>query len=107
MLSRRQHYTCSTQIELESGLLFAIACLWDKWKQSETGEIVVSFSMLTVNADAHPVMNIFHKAGDEKRTPVVVPKSKYLDWLGAIQGDADDLIASMADCKEIKLVATS
>ena len=96
-----------TRIQLESGLPFAIACLWDKWTQPQTGEIIVSFSMLTVNADAHPVMNRFHKAGDEKRTPVVVPESKYSDWLAATQSDAADLIASMADLKEIQLVVGS
>ena len=63
--------------------------------------------MLTVNADAHPVMNRFHKAGDEKRTPVVVPESKYSDWLAATQSNAADLIASMADLKEIELVVGS
>jgi putative SOS response-associated peptidase YedK len=52
-------------------------------------------------------MNRFHKAGDEKRTPVVVPESKYSDWLAATQSDAADLIASMADLKEIQLVASS
>lgn len=96
-----------TKIQLESGLPFAIACLWDKWTKPETGELIVSFSMLTVNADAHPVMMRFHKAGDEKRTPVIVPQSKYADWLGATQSDAEDLIASMADLKEIELVAGS
>jgi hypothetical protein len=30
---------------------------------------VVSFSMLTVNADEHPVMRQFHKPGDESEPP--------------------------------------
>ncbi len=30
---------------------FAIACLWDRWKEPESGQLVVSFSMLPVNAD--------------------------------------------------------
>ena len=51
---------------------FAIACLWDRWTKPESGQLVVSFSMLTVNADAHPVMNRFHKLGDEKRTPMII-----------------------------------
>lgn len=72
-----------TEIRLESGEPFAIACLWDRWKQPESGELVVSFSMLTVNADEHPVMNRFHKAGDEKRTPFIVPAMQYREWLGA------------------------
>jgi hypothetical protein len=32
-----------------------------------SGELVVSFSMLTVNVDDHPVMRQFHKSGEEKR----------------------------------------
>jgi putative SOS response-associated peptidase YedK len=44
------------KIERASGEPFGMACLWDRWKDPATGEWVVSFSMLTVNADEHPVM---------------------------------------------------
>jgi putative SOS response-associated peptidase YedK len=81
-----------TQIRLESGEPFAIACLWDRWRQPGTGEIVTSFSMLTVNADQHPVMKRFHRDGDEKRTPVIVPEANYMDWLGASVEQAGLLI---------------
>ena len=53
------------KIELTSGDPFGIACLWDRWTDPTSGELVVSFSMLTVNADEHPVMRQFHKPGDE------------------------------------------
>jgi putative SOS response-associated peptidase YedK len=49
------------KIELASGDPFGIACLWERWTDPASGELVVSFSMLTVNADAHPVMRQFHK----------------------------------------------
>jgi putative SOS response-associated peptidase YedK len=62
---------------------FAIAGIWDKWTDPATGELVVSFSMLTVNADEHEVMRQFHKPGDEKRTPVIIPQENYIQWLGA------------------------
>ena len=62
---------------------FGIAGIWDKWTDPTTGEVVVSFSMLTVNADEHPVMNQFHKAGDEKRTPVIIQAENFDNWLGA------------------------
>jgi putative SOS response-associated peptidase YedK len=57
----------------------AIASLWDQWTDKSTGEIVVSFTMLTVNADTHPVMRQFHKAEDEKRSVVVL--NDLLQWL--------------------------
>ena len=71
------------QIELETGEPFGIACLWDRWTDPRTQQPVVSFSMLTVNADEHPVMRQFHPAGDEKRTPVVIAPEHFEHWLGA------------------------
>jgi putative SOS response-associated peptidase YedK len=71
------------KIQLASGDPFGIACLWDRWQDPATGEGVVSFSMLTVNADEHPVMRQFHKPGDEKRTPVIVAPHLHDEWLSA------------------------
>lgn len=48
-----------------------------------SGEVVISFSMLIVNADEHPIMRQFHKAGDEKRTTVIIQPEDYNRWLGA------------------------
>ena len=42
-----------------------------------------SFAMLTVNANAHPVMNRFHKPGEEKRSPVLLPRDQWQHWLSA------------------------
>lgn len=39
--------------------------------------------MLTINADDHPLMRLFHKSGDEKRMVVVLPPERYQDWLNA------------------------
>ncbi len=71
------------KIEMSSGDPFGIACLWDRWTDPASGELVVSFSMLTVNADEHPVMCQFHKPGDEKRTPVIIAPELQDTWLGA------------------------
>ncbi|MEO7954833.1 MAG: hypothetical protein ABIR35_12200 [Polaromonas sp.] len=40
-------------------------------------------TMLTVNADAHPLMRSYHKPGGEKRMVVVLPEVQYDDWLDA------------------------
>lgn len=71
------------RIELASGQPFGIACLWDRWTDPTSGKLVVSFSMLTVNADDHPVMSQFHNPGDEKRTPVVMAPELHDAWLSA------------------------
>ncbi len=72
---------------------FGIACLWDRWTDPASGELIVSFSMLTVNADEHAIMNQFHKPGDEKRTPVIISPEYHGDWLGADLADAAALMS--------------
>lgn len=80
------------KIQLASGDPFGIACLWDRWKDPATAEWVISFSMLTVNADEHPVMRQFHKPGDEKRTPVIIAPDLHDQWLSADTALATELM---------------
>ena len=80
------------RIQLASGAPFGIACLWDRWKEPVTGQLVVSFSMLTVNANEHPVMCQFHKPGDEKRTPVIIAPELQDAWLSADTTQASELM---------------
>jgi putative SOS response-associated peptidase YedK len=80
------------KIELASVDPFGIACLWDRWTDPASGELVVSFSMLTVNADEHPVMRQFHKPGDEKRTPVIISPDLQDTWLSADPDKAAEMM---------------
>jgi hypothetical protein len=48
--------------------------------------------MLTVNADAHPVLNRFHKPGEEKRSPVLLPLDQWPHWLSATPEQAQQMI---------------
>ena len=80
------------QIKLESNEPFGIASIWDTWIDPSSGELVTSFSMLTVNADAHPVMNQFHRPGNEKRTPVVLATHQFDEWLSADEDGAAEMM---------------
>ena len=71
------------EIKLASQQPLGIASLWDTWTDTQSGELITSFTMLTINADAHPVMKHFHKPEDEKRTPLVLATSQFNDWLNA------------------------
>ena len=82
-----------TSIKQLNGEPMAIASIWDTWNEPETGELIVSFSMLTINADMHPVMNHFHKPGDEKRTVVPLKPEFFKDWLNATPETAKDLLS--------------
>ena len=81
------------KIRLPSGDPFGITCLWDRWRDPFSGEMVVSFSMLTVNADDHPVMRQFHKPGDEKRTPVIIRPDLHDAWLSADTKQSAELMS--------------
>ena len=59
----------------------SIAGIWE-WKANGPDELpVLSFSMLTINADEHPLMARFHKPGEEKRMPVMLEPQQYQGWL--------------------------
>ncbi len=72
----------STRIERADGEPMGIAGLWASWK-SPKGELLHSYTMLTINADGHALMQQFHKPTDEKRMVVVLAPDRYQDWLEA------------------------
>lgn len=80
------------RIERTDGAGFAVAGIWERWRAPATGQDVVSFSMLTINADAHPLMRQFHAPGDEKRSLVVIGESAYDAWLHADEAQARALL---------------
>ena len=61
---------------------FAIAGLWRAWETRPDGAPPgISFTMLTVNADEHPLMRRMHAPGKEKRSVVIVPREHWDEWL--------------------------
>ena len=70
----------------------AVASIWERFIDKETGEIIFSFSMLTINADGHDIMKHFHKPEDEKRSIVVLNEAQYLPWLNANQSEAKEML---------------
>jgi putative SOS response-associated peptidase YedK len=53
-----------------------IAGLWSEWTDPTTGEIVPSYTMLTINCDAHPLLKFMHKPEVDKTTGLVLPADK-------------------------------
>lgn len=56
------------------------------------GEIVYSYTILTINADTHPLMRLMHKPTDEKRMVVVLPEVDYDAWLRADADSSGDFL---------------
>jgi putative SOS response-associated peptidase YedK len=80
------------RIERRDGMPFHVAALWDRWTDPATGEPLLSFSMLTLNADRHGLMQRFHRPGEEKRSIVVIDPADAEAWLAAAPRDARDLL---------------
>jgi putative SOS response-associated peptidase YedK len=83
------------RIARADGQPFAVAGLWERWNDRSSGEIVTSFTLLTVNADGHPLMRRMHRPGDEKRMPVVIAPGDYAAWLNASPDDAMAFMRAM------------
>ncbi len=81
------------------GRPWGLAGLWNTWTDKATGEVHESYTMLTINADAHPLMSRMHKpdpklAADkqDKRSVIPLEPSDYDQWLEGTQVDAAALL---------------
>jgi len=72
----------ATRTAQVDGEPLGIAGLWSSWKDPKN-TWVYSFTMLTINADSHPLMNQFHTLTDEKRMVAILPVERYQEWLNA------------------------
>ena len=71
-----------TRLQRADGAPMGLAGLWDSWRAPD-GSAVLSFTLLTINAASHAVMQHLHKPQDEKRMVVVLPEASYDAWLNA------------------------
>jgi putative SOS response-associated peptidase YedK len=64
-------------IRLQNHEPFAMAGLWDTWKDPETAEVLQTYSVITTKAN--PLMEQIHNK--KKRMPVILPKDHERDWI--------------------------
>lgn len=81
------------------GLPWGLAGLWNTWVDRSTGEVVETYTMLTVNADDHPIMNRMHKPDpklpperQDKRSVVTIEQCDVEQWLQGTTADIMGLI---------------
>lgn len=67
---------------------WGLAGLWNAWTDRDTGEVIESYTMLTINADNHPLMSRMHKPDpklppgqQDKRSVVAIELSEVDAWL--------------------------
>lgn len=77
------------------GTPWGLAGLWNTWTDKTTGELVESYTMLTINADHHPLMARMHKPDptfpadrQDKRSVVAIEFDDVEQWLRGTAQDA-------------------
>lgn len=78
---------------------WGLAGLWNTWTDKETGEVVESYTMLTTNAESHPIMSRMHRPDpklpphqQDKRSVVAIELADAERWLMASNDDVAELV---------------
>ncbi|MDQ2777967.1 MAG: SOS response-associated peptidase [Pseudomonadota bacterium] len=81
------------------GESWGLAGLWNTWVDKDTGEVVESYTMLTLNADAHSLMRRMHKpdpklgpGAQDKRSVVAIERAEVDTWLFGTVAEAAALV---------------
>ena len=68
-----------TRITRVDGKPIGVAGIWERW--AKDGAEIISFTLLTVNANSHALLNRYQQNGTEKRMPVILGEGAYDAWL--------------------------
>ncbi|HOV19135.1 MAG TPA: SOS response-associated peptidase family protein [Ottowia sp.] len=81
------------------GMPWGLAGLWNTWIDKVTGEVHESYSMLTMNADSHPLMRRMHKPDpklppdrQDKRSVIPIEAGDVDRWLAGTVAEAQALL---------------
>ena len=69
-----------TRISRIDGQPMGVAGLWACWTGPQ-GETILSYALLTMNANNHALLRRYQQPGSEKRMPVVLNEGAYGAWL--------------------------
>ena len=71
-----------TRIARVDGKPMGVAGLWESWTGAD-GEVIVSYTLLTVNANSHALMSRYQQPGNEKRMVAILNEGAADAWLSA------------------------
>lgn len=84
-----------TRISRIDGKPMGAAGLWTRWV-GDGGVEIISFTLLTVNANSHALMHRYQNPGAEKRMPVILSEGAYDAWLSARPEKAKEFMRPFA-----------
>ena len=71
-----------TRISRVDGKPMGAAGVWERWTGAD-GEVITSFTLLTVNANSHALISRYQQPGNEKRMLSILNEGAYDAWLSA------------------------
>lgn len=71
-----------TRIARVDGQPMGVAGLWERWAGAE-GEVISSYTLLTVNANSHALLHRYQQPGSDKSMPVILNEGAFDAWLSA------------------------
>lgn len=81
------------------GRLWGLAGIWNTWTDRASGELHESYSMLTRNADDHPIMSRMHKPDpklgpdeQDKRSVIAIEEDDVDQWLTGTAEEVEPLL---------------
>lgn len=84
-----------TRISRIDGKPMGAAGVWSHWRGA-AGEEILSFTLLTVNANSHALMHRYQNPGAEKRMPVILSEGAYDAYLSARPDKAKEFMRPFA-----------
>lgn len=84
------------RIERSDARPVLVGGLWSEWADKSTGEILLSFSLLTVSVETHALLKRLHGPEDEKRGLVMLGAEDSERWLKGDSGEVEALLRPYA-----------
>jgi putative SOS response-associated peptidase YedK len=69
-----------------------IAGVWARWQDPEDGSELMSYAIITVNANAHALMNRYQQGGNDKTMPAILNEGSYDAWLNSSAAKAKEFL---------------
>lgn len=84
-----------TRIARVDGKPMGVAGLWARW-QGADGEVILSYCLLTVNANNHALLRRYGQPGSEKHMPAILNEGAYDAWLATRPEKAKEFMRQYA-----------
>mgnify|MGYP000871652615 FL=1 len=80
-----------TRIARVDGAPMGVAGVWARWEGPD-GEVLLSYALITVSAQAHGLLNRYGPPGADRRMPVILGEGAHAAWLSTPVAKAKEFL---------------